>query len=172
MLYGFRIGAGSVAFRSRLPDSQAAREINGGRACLASFGAPTGCTPWQRLLQPVRRSTDDSNVNFVKMGDDWAALTEGARQMHIDPASLRAPGTLPCASDGPQAGGGYASALVKVDVHLCLSYLERDQVGAGTGLIVMALWISIAAPASRGTVRSSRRGPSPFRRPNTHPPRP
>lgn len=99
-IYAFRIGAATVKFQSRLLDSEAAREIAGGRALRSSFGTPTGRTPWQRLVQPVQRSTDNTNVNIVQMGDDLVALTEGAWQMRIDPASLRASGVRPYSHDG------------------------------------------------------------------------
>jgi carotenoid cleavage dioxygenase-like enzyme len=99
-IYAFRIGASAVTFQSRLLASEAAREIADGRARLASFGTPTGRTPWQRLVQPVQRSTDNTNVNVLPMGDDLVALTEGARQLRIDAASLRSLGVLPFAPDG------------------------------------------------------------------------
>ena len=99
-IYAFRIGDSAVRFQSCLLDSEAAREVAAGRARLSSFGTPTGRTAWQRLVQPVQRSTDNTNVNIVQMGDDLVALTEGARQMRIDAASLRAMGPRPYARDG------------------------------------------------------------------------
>jgi carotenoid cleavage dioxygenase-like enzyme len=107
-IYAFRIGGSAVRFQSRLLDSEAAREIAAGRAELSSFGTPTGRTPWQRLLQPVQRSTDNTNVNIVQMGDDLVALTEGARQLLIDTTSLRALGVRPYEHDG--LGGTLMSA--------------------------------------------------------------
>jgi len=89
MLYAFRIGASSVSFQSRLLESEAASEIAGGPTRLGSFGTSTGRSWWQRLLQPVQRITDNTNVNIVKMGDDLVALTEGDKQQRIDPQSLR-----------------------------------------------------------------------------------
>lgn len=99
-VYAFRIGASAVRFQSRLLDSEAAQEIADGRARLSSFGTPTGRTLWQRLVQPVQRSTDNTNVNVVAMGDDLVALTEGARQLRIDAASLRSLGVLTYGRDG------------------------------------------------------------------------
>ena len=99
-IYAFRIGASAVRFQSRLLDSEAAREIAGGRARVSSFGTPTGRTLWQRLIQPVQRSTDNTNVNIVPMGDAWVALTEGARQLRIDATSLRSLGVLAYGRDG------------------------------------------------------------------------
>lgn len=99
-IYAFRISASAVRFQSRLLDSEAAREIAAGRAQRSSFGTPTGRTPWQRLLQPVQRSTDNTNVNIVQMGDDLVALTEGAQQLRIDAESLRSLGVRPYGRDG------------------------------------------------------------------------
>lgn len=107
-IYAFRIGGSTVRFQSRLLDSEAAREIAAGRAQLSSFGTPTGRTPWQRLLQPVQRSTDNTNVNIVQMGDDLVALTEGARQLRIDATSLRSLGARQYERDG--LGGTLMSA--------------------------------------------------------------
>lgn len=99
-VYAFRIRAAGVSFQSRLLASEAAREIAEGRARLSSYGTPTGRALWQRFLQPVQRSTDNTNVNVLPMGDDLVALTEGARQLRIDAASLRSLGVLPYAPDG------------------------------------------------------------------------
>ncbi|GAA0766487.1 carotenoid oxygenase family protein [Ideonella azotifigens] len=99
-VYAFRIGSGAVSFQSRLLDSEAAREVAAGRAQRSSFGTPTGRTPWQRLLQPVQRSTDNTNVNIVQMGDELVAMTEGAQQLRIDAATLRSLGVRPYGQDG------------------------------------------------------------------------
>jgi len=100
LIYAFRIGASSVTFQSRLLDSQAAQEIAGGRARLASFGTPTGRTLWQRIVQPVQRSTDNTNVNILKMGEDLVAITEGERQLRIDAQSLRSLDAVSYERDG------------------------------------------------------------------------
>jgi beta,beta-carotene 9',10'-dioxygenase len=97
-IYAFRIGA-AVTFQSRLLESEAAQQIAGGPTLLGSFGTPTGRTLWQRLVQPVQRITDNTNVNIVKMGDDLVALTEGDRQLRIDARSLRALGEVAYARD-------------------------------------------------------------------------
>jgi beta,beta-carotene 9',10'-dioxygenase len=99
LIYAFRIAASSITFQSRLLESQAAHEIADGRARLASFGTPTGRTLWQRIVQPVQRSTDNTNVNILQMGDDLVALTEGDRQLRIDAQSLRSLGAVPYRGD-------------------------------------------------------------------------
>ncbi len=94
MIYAFRIGKPSVTFQSRLLESEAAGEIAGGRARLGSFGTPTGRTWWERIVQPIQRVTDNTNVNIVKMGEDLVSLTEGNRQLRIDAQSLRSLGAV------------------------------------------------------------------------------
>jgi len=108
MLYAFRIGPSSISFQSRLLDSAAAREIAGGPTRVGSFGTSTGRSWWQRLLQPVQRITDNTNVNIVKMGDDLVALTEGDKQQLIDPQSLRVQGLV--SYEGDSLTGAVASA--------------------------------------------------------------
>lgn len=132
-IYAFRIGASAVRFQSRMLDSEAAREIAAGRAKRSSFGTPTGRTRWQRLVQPVQRSTDNTNVNIVQMGDDLVALTEGARQLRIDAASLRSLGVRPYGRDG------LADTLMSAHPHR--DFARRKVVnlattfGAGSGVV-------------------------------------
>ena len=94
MIYAFRIGAASVGFQSRRLESEAAGEISDGPTRLGSFGTSTGRSLWQRLVQPIQRITDNTNVNVVKMGDDLVAMTEGDKQVRIDAQSLRALGIV------------------------------------------------------------------------------
>jgi beta,beta-carotene 9',10'-dioxygenase len=119
MIYAFRIGTASVAFQSRLLESEAAGEISSGPTRLGSFGTSTGRNLWQRLVQPVQRITDNTNVNIVRMGDDWVALTEGDKQVRIDAQSLRALGAV--AYERDELGGAVASAHPHFD-------FERGQV--------------------------------------------
>lgn len=99
MLYAFRIGDAGIAFRSRLLDSEAARDAWQGKASLSSFGTPTVRPLWQRLLHPVPRVTDNDNVNIVQMGHDLVAMTEGSRQLVIDDATLTPAGPARYAKD-------------------------------------------------------------------------
>jgi len=94
LIYAFRIGASAVSYQSRLLESEAAQEISGGPSRVSSFGTPTGRSLWQRFVQPIQRVTDNANVNIVKLGDELVALTEGDRQLRIDPQSLRALGPV------------------------------------------------------------------------------
>ena len=119
MIYAFRIGATSVGFQSRLLESEAASEISGGPTRLGSFGTSTGRSLWRRLVQPIQRITDNTNVNLVKMGDDLVAMTEGDKQVRIDAQSLRALGTVEHERD--ELGGAVAGAHPHFD-------FERGQV--------------------------------------------
>lgn len=92
MIYAFRIGDAGATFQSRLLESDAAEEISGGGARLGSFATPTSRTLWQRIVEPIQKITDNTNVNIVQMGDDLVALTEGDRQMRVDPRTLSARG--------------------------------------------------------------------------------
>jgi beta,beta-carotene 9',10'-dioxygenase len=84
MLYALRIGPAGVDFRSRLLDSEAARDAWQGKSRLSTFGTPTARPLWQRIVEPVPRMTDNDNVNIVQLGDELVALTEGSRQLVID----------------------------------------------------------------------------------------
>lgn len=108
LIYAFRVGHSSVTFQSRLLESEAASEIADGPTRLASFGTSTGRTLWQRLIQPIQRITDNTNVNLVKMGDELVALTEGDRQLRVDARSLRSLGPVPYPRD--ELSGALAGA--------------------------------------------------------------
>ncbi|HSI49428.1 MAG TPA: carotenoid oxygenase family protein [Ideonella sp.] len=99
MIYAFRIQPPAVDFRSRLLDSEAAREASLGTAELATFGTPSERALWRRVLKPVPRASDNANVNILKFGDDLVALTESDRQHLIDPETLASLGYLDYGND-------------------------------------------------------------------------
>jgi carotenoid cleavage dioxygenase-like enzyme len=87
MIYAFRIGAKSVGFQSRLLGGEAAGGFRTApRAWGRSERRPVEAVA--RLIQPIQRITDNTNVNVVKMGDDLVAMTEGDKQVRIDAQSL------------------------------------------------------------------------------------
>ena len=88
MIYAFRIADSAVDFRSRLLDSEVARDAQRGQANLGSFGTPTLRPFWKRLFAPVARVSDNTNVNIVRMGQELVAMTEGDRQNVIDDETL------------------------------------------------------------------------------------
>ena len=99
MIYAFRIADSAVDFRSRLLDSETARDAWHGKANLGSFGTPTARPLLQRIVQPVARISDNTNVNIVRMGPELVAMTEGDRQHIIDDATLASVGTVAYAKD-------------------------------------------------------------------------
>ncbi|HEY4368761.1 MAG TPA: carotenoid oxygenase family protein [Steroidobacteraceae bacterium] len=88
MIYAFRIGDSAVDFRSRLLDSETARDARQGKANLGSFGTPTARPLLQRIFAPVARISDNTNVNIVRLGQELVAMTEGDRQLVIDDQTL------------------------------------------------------------------------------------
>ncbi len=88
MLYAFRIDDAGVDFRSRLLESEAARDAWQGKARLGSFGTATERSLWERIVHPVPRMTDNDNVNIARFGDELVAMTEGSRQLVIDDTTL------------------------------------------------------------------------------------
>jgi carotenoid cleavage dioxygenase-like enzyme len=90
MIYAFRVGDSTIDFRSRLLDSEIARDAWRGKANLGSFGTPTSRPFLQRLFAPVARISDNTNVNIGRLGQELVAMTEGDRQLVIDDATLAA----------------------------------------------------------------------------------
>lgn len=88
MIYAFRIGDSAIDFRSRLLDSEAARDAWRGKANLGAFGTPTARPLLRRIVEPVPRISDNTNVNIVKLGQELVAMTEGDRQLVIDDETL------------------------------------------------------------------------------------
>ena len=88
MIYAFRIGQSAVDFRSRLLDSETARDAWRGKANLGSFGTPTARPLLRRIFEPVPRVSDNTNVNIVRIGPELVAMTEGNRQLVIDDETL------------------------------------------------------------------------------------
>lgn len=99
MIYAFRIGDSGVDYRSRLLDSETARDARLGKANLGSFGTPTTRPLLRHILEPIPRISDNTNVNIVRMGDELVALTEGDRQNIIDDETLASLGPVAYSKD-------------------------------------------------------------------------
>lgn len=99
MIYAFQVGGSSVTFRSRLLDCETAQDALKGKASLGTFGTPLARTLWRRILEPVPRITDNTNVNILRMGDDLVAMTESDRQFVIDDTTLAPLGNVTYAGD-------------------------------------------------------------------------
>ena len=108
MMYAFRIGDGGVDFRSRLLESETARDAWRGKSIHGSFGTSMARPLLQRILEPVPRISDNTNVNVVRMGQELVAMTEGDRQMVIDDDTLAA--VRPVAYGKDELGGTIMTA--------------------------------------------------------------
>jgi beta,beta-carotene 9',10'-dioxygenase len=108
MIYAFRIGDSGVKFRSRLLDSETARDARRGQANLGSFGTPTERPLLRRIFEPVPRVSDNTNVNIVRLGSDLVAMTEGNRQLVIDDETLASTRQVAYSKDA--IGGAIMSA--------------------------------------------------------------
>lgn len=88
MIYAFRVGTAGVDFRSRLLDSETARDAWRGEALRGSFGTSTVRPLLRRIFEPIPTISDNTNVNIVRMGSDLVAMTEGDSQNIIDDETL------------------------------------------------------------------------------------
>src|SRR6185369_17922991 len=102
------IGDSSIDFRSRLLDSETARDAWRGQANLGSFGTPTSRPLLQRIVHPIARISDNTNVNIVRLGPELVAMTEGDRQHIIDDTTLASVGSVAYAKDA--LGGAIMTA--------------------------------------------------------------
>lgn len=118
MIYAFHIGDGGIDFRSRLLDSEAARDAFRGQANLGTFGTPNARPFLRRLFEPVTRVSDNTNVNILKLGRELVAVTEGDRQLVIDEDTLASLRPVAYAEDG--LGGAIMGAHPHFD-------FERDK---------------------------------------------
>lgn len=108
MLYAFRVDDGVVRYRSRLLETETARDAAAGRAPRASFASPIRRSFWKRLVEPIARVTDNANVNILKIGDEVVALTEGPYQPIVDQQTLAVRGVV--AYDDELPGNAVMSA--------------------------------------------------------------
>jgi len=142
MIYAFRIGDLGVDFRSRLLDSETARDAWRGKAKLGSFGTPTARPLLRRIVEPVPRISDNTNVNIVRLGHELVAMTEGNRQLVIDDETL--------ASVRPVAYSKDALSRTIMSAHPHFDFERAKVVNVATGFGVGGV-VSIYehAPAAR-----------------------
>lgn len=95
MLYRFSVRSPTeVAWAQRPLECSFARHAQRGRVPQASFGTPNGRPWWRRLVQPIPERSDNTNVNVLKLGPDWVAMTETETQYVVDPESLSTRGAV------------------------------------------------------------------------------
>ena len=102
MVYAFALESSDrVTWRERLLATEAAAHVRNGRLPVATFGSPIERSFWRRLIEPVPRVTDNANVNVVKIGDDWVAMTESPHPLAIDGTTLATKGRVTYDDDLP-----------------------------------------------------------------------
>jgi beta,beta-carotene 9',10'-dioxygenase len=95
MLYSFELEPEGVRFAQRKLESSVAEQVaRDGRIRTASFATKNQRPWWQRLLEPIPRVTDNANVNVVRMGSEWVAMTESPHQLVIDERTLGVAGRV------------------------------------------------------------------------------
>lgn len=90
LVYRFGIHEGRVRFDARLLESDVERASRTGAMPTASFGSPIRRSFWRRVIEPIPRVTDNTNVNVLPIGPDLVALTEGPHQWALDRSTLAA----------------------------------------------------------------------------------
>ncbi|HET9931939.1 MAG TPA: carotenoid oxygenase family protein [Polyangiaceae bacterium] len=94
MLYGFRFRGGKATFAQRLLECEAAAEAHRGRLPRATFASPNQRSFWRRIFEPIPEVTDNANVNVLRQGDEWVALTESPYQLRVSDAELSVRGRV------------------------------------------------------------------------------
>lgn len=91
-LYAFDFGGGKVRYRQRLLDSDLRRRIREGSDDTPHFFTDMKRRLVTRLLSPVPRPNDNTNVNVLPFADELVAMTESNVQHGIDRETLRTRG--------------------------------------------------------------------------------
>lgn len=91
MLNRFGIADGAVSYASAFLDTKARRDaLATGGASVAGFGTDPCRSLFQRVQSLFRgETTDNANVNLVRLGDDHLAMTETPLPIVFDPETLR-----------------------------------------------------------------------------------
>jgi carotenoid cleavage dioxygenase-like enzyme len=87
IMYRFDLGE-TPTFRSRWLESDFLRQVDGGRWPDATFGTPRNPTFWHWLTHPIPPQSDNCNVNTLKLGESYLAMTETYHTLEIDPDTL------------------------------------------------------------------------------------
>jgi len=80
---------GSIIYRQRLLESQQRKQLQSGQNVTPHFYTDMRRPPLERLLSPVPRSNDNTNVNILPFADELVAMTETNVQHSIDRDTLR-----------------------------------------------------------------------------------
>lgn len=94
MVFSFTVSPQKVVFAQRLLDSYVARAAQEGAVDVSSFGSPNQRGFFKRLFEPIPRTTDNTNVNVLKVGPGWVAYTETQHQLQVIEDSLATNGEV------------------------------------------------------------------------------
>ncbi len=102
MMFSFTVSPRGVGFAQRLLETVASRAAGRGRLDVSSFASPNQRGFFRRLVEPIPRTTDNTNVNALKVGGEWVAYTETDHQLRVDGESLASKGEVPYADGLPR----------------------------------------------------------------------
>lgn len=91
MLHAFTIGAGRVGYRNRFIETKARRAAQeSGEISYSEFATDPCRSIFQRVSAMFRpKIADNCNVNVVRLGDEFIAMTETPMPMSFDPRTLK-----------------------------------------------------------------------------------
>jgi len=101
MLYRFDL-SDTPTFRSAWLDSEYLRQVDAGQISRASFGTRRNPGFWQWIVRPIPEQSDNCNVNVMRLGERYLALTETNQTLEIDPETLAVNGLFPWSGDVPR----------------------------------------------------------------------
>jgi carotenoid cleavage dioxygenase-like enzyme len=126
LLYGFRFREGRVSFAQRLLESETAAEARRGGVPRASFGSLNQRGFLRRVFEPVPAVTDNANVNVLRVGDEWIAMTESPHHLRVDDAALEVRGRVAFDDALPQS--------LSMTAHPHFDFARKRVVNIGTAL--------------------------------------
>ena len=94
MLYRFRVEQQRVHFYQRTLESELQSRLAAGFTDRVGFATGMKRGFFQRLLEPIPHTNDNTNVNIVKMGQELVAMTETNVQNSIDQDTLKRKGPV------------------------------------------------------------------------------
>ena len=93
LLHNFTIAAGGVSYASRYLDSKAHRAAEEGAIGYSEFATDPCRSLFKRVVATFRPElTDNANVNLVRLGERYVAMTETPIPVQFDPGTLAAAG--------------------------------------------------------------------------------
>lgn len=95
VVYGLELtGRQDVTLRWAALECDVASAARTGKVPYSQFATRSDRGRLATLLGPIPRQTDNTNVNVVRMGGDWVALTETQHQLILDEVTLETRGRV------------------------------------------------------------------------------